>query len=403
MQPDQKIITNSPLVEVEADESAEARLRKASVLIIASAFAFFFAIVWANWAELEQVSRGTGQIIASSKTQVIQAPDGGVIEELNVREGDLVSKGQVLAKLDHSRAEAAFKEIEAKRLGLMAQVSRLQAEVLQQPLKFDPDLNNYPELRKSQESLYSRRKQAINEELNALGSALELAEEELALNETLLATKDVSVVDVIRLRRQVTDLKGQIINRKNKYFQESQAELTKAQEELGSVSQAALQRMTSLEYTTLTAPVAGIVKNVRLTTTGAVLKTGDELLTIVPSDEDLIIEAKIKPQEIAFIQTGMPTNVKIDTYDYTMYGSLAGEVIYISADTLQEESRNGAETFYRVHVRTTGKQFSKSENESLTLLPGMTSTIEVKTGTTTVLDYLLKPVVKTIGRSLGER
>ena len=119
MQPDQKIITNSPLVEVEADESAEARLRKASVLIIASAFAFFFAIAWANWAELEQVSRGTGQIIASSKTQVIQAPDGGVIEELNVREGDLVSKGQVLAKLDHSRAEAAFKEIEAKRLGLL--------------------------------------------------------------------------------------------------------------------------------------------------------------------------------------------------------------------------------------------------------------------------------------------
>ncbi|HEX4878827.1 MAG TPA: HlyD family efflux transporter periplasmic adaptor subunit [Limnobacter sp.] len=395
--------TQAPLIEVEADLATHQRLRQISRLIVASSLAFVLLVMWANWAELEQVSRGAGQIIASSKTQIIQAPDGGVIEDLMVREGDQVVKGQTLAKLDHSRAEAAFREIESKRLGLLAQIDRLKAEALQQPLVFDPVLDAYPEITKSQASLFARRKQAINEEIGVLASALTLAEEELALNELLLKSQDVSVVDVIRLRRQVTDLKGQIINRKNRYFQESQAELTKAQEEFASISQTAKQRQTSLDYTTLTAPVSGVIKNVRLTTTGGVLKAGDELLTIVPSDEDLIIEAKIKPQEIAFIKTGLPANVKIDTYDYTVYGSLSGVVTYISADTLQEETRGNAETFYRVHVRTTGKQFSKFDDTALTLLPGMTASIEVKTGTSTVLDYLFKPIVKTLGSSLGER
>lgn len=395
--------TQGPLIEVDADTEAEGRLHRSSRLVIASAFAFAFTVAWAYWAELDQVSRGTGQIVASSKTQVIQAPDAGVIEELLVREGDAVSKGQVLAKLDSLRAEAAFQETESKRLSLKAQVSRLQAEVLQQPLRFDSELAAFPDLRFAQESLFNRRRQAIDQELSALKSTLALAEQELSLNEKLLKDNDISLVEVIRLKRQVADLNAQMVNRRNRYFQDSQAELTKLQDELAAITQSSIQRKTSLEYTSLVAPVAGIVKNVRLTTQGAVLRAGDELLTIVPSDEDLIIEAKVKPQEIAFIEVGMPTSVKIDTYDFTVYGTLSGEIIYISADTLQEDSKTGAESFYRVHVKTTGKQFSKSAGASLNLLPGMTATVEVKTGSTTVLDYLLKPVVKTVSGSLGER
>ncbi|MFN4329194.1 MAG: HlyD family type I secretion periplasmic adaptor subunit [Limnobacter sp.] len=368
--------------------------------------AMVILVTWAAFAEIDQVTRGSGQIIASSKTQTIQAPDGGVVEELNVREGDVVKPNQILAKLDTSKVEAAFKEAEAKRAALSATVVRLKAEVLNLPLgAFPPLLKDYPDIVQAQRLLFQRRQTAVNQEVGALNRTLALATKELDLNKSLLSTGDVSLTEVIRLERQISEIQAQITNRKNKYFQDSQAELAKAEEDLAAIEQTSAQRRASLDYTVLTAPVGGVVKNVRFTTRGAVLRAGDELLTIVPADNELIVEAKIKPSEIAFIKRGLPAKVKIDAYDYTIYGTLDGEVVYISADTLTEEGNRNAEqqTYYRVHVRTDGRTFKNRPNEQLDLIPGMTATVEVKTGNNTVLKYLIKPMVKTLNESLGER
>jgi adhesin transport system membrane fusion protein len=255
--------------------------------------------------------------------------------------------------------------------------------------------------------LYQRRRSAVDEEIEALRASQAITREELAMNESLLKTGDVSQTEVLRLRRQLTEMQGQITNRRNKYFQDAQAELAKAEEDLAGIQEASNQRKASLEYTTLTASLGGVVKNVRFTTQGAVLRPGDELLTIVPADEALIVEAKIKPSEIAFIKKGLPATVKLDAYDYTVFGTLEGEVIYISADTLQEENnRNTApdqQAYYRVHVQTKGRTFKNRPEEQLALIPGMTATVELQTGTNTVLKYLLKPVVKTLNQSLSER
>lgn len=376
-------------------------------LVWAALLTLGVAIGWASVAELDQVTRGNGQIISSSKTQVIQAPDGGVIADLLVREGDVVKANQVLAYLDPAKVEAAFKETEAKRNSLRATVARLRAEVLNQPLNLPADLRQYPEIITAQTSLYQRRRSALEEELNTLSESLSITREELAMNEGLLASGDVSKTEVLRLRRQATDIQGQLTNRRNKYFQDAQAELAKAEEDLATVQEASNQRRASLQYTTLTAPVAGVVKNVRFTTRGAVLRPGDELLTIVPADEALLIEAKVRPSDIAFVKKGMDANVKLDAYDYTLYGSLEGKVVYISADTLVEETNRAAtpdqQTYYRVHVLTQDRKFRNRPDEQLDLIPGMTATVELKTGKNTVLKYLLKPVVKTIDQSLSER
>lgn len=361
---------------------------------------------WAGFAELDQVTRGSGSIIASQKTQVVQSPDGGVIEELLVKEGDVVKADQVLAKLDQGKVGASLGEVIAKQYSLQAAIVRLNAEILETPIKFPEGLQAYPEIIEAQTRLYQRRKQALNEETGSLAKSLRLAEEELALNENLLATGDVSRTEVIRLRRQANDLQSQISNKRNKFFQDAQTELAKAEDELASVSQTVNQRQAALAYTNLTAPVSGVVRNVRFTTKGAVLRAGDELLTIVPTADSLIVEAKVRPADIAFIKKGMPANIKIDAYDYAVFGTLNGEVIYISADTLTDENaKAGSEnaTYYRVHVETKDRTFKKRPNETLELIPGMTSTVEIKTGKNNVLRYLFKPLIKTVDQSFGER
>jgi len=206
----------------------------------------------------------------------------------------------------------------------------------------------------------------------------------------------------------VADLQGQITNRRNKYFQESQEELVKSEEELASAQQTLTQRREQLGYTEVRAPMDGVVRNVRLTTRGGVARPGEEIMQIVPVDDDLLFEAKVRPSDIAFIKPGLPSTVKLDAYDYTIYGALSGEVTYISADTLNEEAKAGDQPYYRVHVKTRGRDLpgakeGRRTGERIEITPGMTATIEIKTGSNTVLRYITKPVTKTLAQSLGER
>lgn len=358
---------------------------------------------WANWAVIDQITRAPGVVIASSRTQVIQSMDGGTIDRLYVKEGDIVEADQVLVRFDKTRVQAAYLESQAKLMGLTATVTRLQSEVLETPLLFPPEVLQYPLFVNAQTQLHTKRQSAIREELQSLQGLVDLAEKELDMTSPLLKSGDVSFTEVLRLQRQVADLKAQMTNKKNRYFQDAQAELSKAQEDLAGVQQNLAQRQNQLDLTELRAPLRGVVKNVRITTQGGVVRAGEEVMQIVPLEDDLVVQAKVSPSDIAFMKIGKVATIKIDSYDYTIYGDLQGKLTYISADTLTEDLKQGELPYFRVMVRTDGRRFSSRPDEQLDIQPGMTASVEIKMGERSVLSYLLKPVVKTMSESLGER
>lgn len=376
---------------------------RGSLVIWISLLALLCFFVWASQAELEQITRAPGQIIASGRTQVIQASDGGVLQALMVKEGDTVERGQILALLDRQKLRAAYQETRSRELALRATVARLQAEVVGSEPTFAAENEGYPQFRANQLALLQKRRASINEETASLRKLLELAQRELAMTAPLVNTGDVSQADVLKLERQVADLQAQITNRQNKYLQDTQADLSRAEEELAGVQQMLAQRADLLSRTELRAPMRGVVKNIRMTTIGGTLKPTEELMQIVPIENELLVEARIRPTDIAFIHTGQTASVKIDAYDYTLYGWLEGKVSYLSPDTLTEDLRQGEQAYYRMQVRADDKRFAKKAREAIQLQPGMTVTVEVKTGKNTVLRYLAKPIVKTMREAMVEK
>lgn len=371
--------------------------------IWASLFALLAFLLWAWQAELDQITRATGQIIASGRTQVIQASDGGVLSELRVKEGDRVEQGQLLARLDANKLRAAYDETRSRELALRATVARLRAELSGGEPAFTAELSHYPQFRDNQQALLEKRRASISEESASLQKMLDLAMRELAMSMPLVETGDVSQADVLRLERQVADLQAQITNRNNKYLQDTQTELSRAEEELAGVKQLLAQRADMLSRTELRAPMQGVVKNIRMTTLGGTLKPTEELMQIVPLQNDLIVEARVKPADIAFVKIGQPASVKVDAYDYTIYGWLDGEVSYLSPDTLTDDLRQGEQAYYRLQVRSEGQHFRARPGQTIDLQPGMTVIVEVKTGSNTVLRYLAKPVVKTLREAMVEK
>lgn len=369
---------------------------------IAVTLALFLA--WAAWAEIDQITRASGKVIPSSRNQVIQVMEQAMVDEITVREGDLVRRGQVLMRLDKVRAEAAWKENWAKIVALKAAVARLTAEVLDRRPEFPPEVAEYPEILTNQRLLLQKRQAVLREDLAALEETLGLVNAELELMQPLLATGDVSKVEILRLQRQRAELRGKIAMRKNKYLEDAQAELAKAQEGLEPLLQQLAQHSKLIENTEIVAPMDGIVRNIRITTRGGVARAGEEVMQIVPVDDEFLIEAKVRPADIAFVKTGLPATVKFDAWDYTIYGSFSGQVSYISADTLNEETRSAnEEPAYRVQVKLQGKDLVGLGPEPVKIQPGMTATVEIRTGGNTVLNFLTKPVTKTLHESLGER
>jgi len=371
-------------------------LRSVSVGLIAF-------IIWAWLFKIDQTTRVQGSVIASSHSQNIQTMEGGVLERLLVREGSQVQKGELLAVVGETKVEAAYKEVEARSLALKAQIARLLSEVLGVALIFPDDVKNTPELVSTEKLLFEKRQTAIHQELSSLKQSLKLAQEELDMNEPLLQSGDVSKSDVIRLKRQVVDIQTQISTKQNKYFQDAQSDLAKAQEDLDSLSQNLAQKRDALEHTKIKASMAGIVKNIRFTTIGAVLKPTDELLQIVPAGDDLLIEVKIRPQDIGHVKHGDNAIIKIDAYDYTIYGTLKGELVYISPDTIDENLKPNEQPYYKARIKTVGHNLNGQNGQIISIQPGMTTTVEIITGRNTVLKYLLKPLIKTLDESMNER
>lgn len=358
---------------------------------------------WSTVAKIDQVTRAPGQVIAAARTQVIQAPDGGVIKTIDVKEGDSVSKGQVLATLERSRAQAAVDDTAAKVAALRITVTRLEAEVYGHALAFSPDLQAYKDYVRNQTALYNKRRTAIQEDVASLEKMLGLARQELALNAKLEATGDVSQADILRLRRTVADIEAQIANKRNKYFQDSQAELTKAQEELNTQEEQLRDRRQMLEHTELVAPTDGLVKNIFFTTVGGVLRPGETMMELVPTSSDLVVEAKVSTADIAYVLVGQSAKVKLDAYDYSIFGAMNGEVSYISPDTLEENTAQGKKPYYRALVLIREAEFKSRNTENIDIRPGMTANIDIKARERTVFSYLTKPVTKTLGQAFGER
>jgi len=271
------------------------------------------------------------------------------------------------------------------------------------PLKFSPDLQLFGDYIRNQTDLYNRRQKAFNEDIGSLQRMLQIAERELQINSQLVTTGDVSVAEVLRLQRGAADINAQITNRRNKYFQDTQTEMTKAQEDLNTQQELLRDRSQVLEHTELLAPTNGIVNSIRATTLGAVLKAGDTVMEISPTGGDLIAEAKVSPADIAFIEVGQTAFVKLDAYDSAIFGSLTGKVVYVSPDSLTEETRQGPSSYYRVHVLVKEADFRNSESHEIRMRPGLTATVEIKARERTVLSYLTKPITKTLSNSLGER
>lgn len=379
--------------------------RPAMMIVLLTAILVFGSIAWSVWAKLDQITRAPGQVIPSDRVQVLQSSDGGQIKQILVREGDKVRAGQVLVTLDTAKVSAGVAETRGKVAALQTTLARVQAELFDRPLAFPPETRGYPEFVENQRRLYNKRRSALAGEVAAVEKQAALARQELNLNEPLVKSGDVSRSELLRMARSVSDLDSQAIIRRDRYLQELQAEFTRTQEELVTAQQQLAQRNSILSDTEIRSPVNGIVKNIRLTTIGGVLRAGDEVMQIVPTGEALIVEGKVAPADIAFVRVGQGATVKFDAYDSAIYGTGAGRVTFVSPDTISEPRPGGGEqTYYRVHLKAdTRAMRSPNAGDKVEIQPGMTVTVEIKTGENTVFRYLTKPLLKTVSQSLGER
>lgn len=372
----------------EADDAKVVR----STRLIWWVLAVFLGLgVWAYFAELVEVSSGSGKVIPSSREQVIQSLEGGILATLNVREGDIVEAGQVLAQLDPTQSESSVDETAARYRAALARVSRLEAEVNEETLSFPEELNAYPALLARERLLYSTRTRALESSLSGIEETLAIVREELGLTRSLVQVGAASNVEVLRLRRQESELKLQAADVRSEYFVLAREELSKARADVEAFSSVVRGRSDTLTRLTMRSPVRGVVKDVEVTTTGGVIPPNGRLMTIVPLDDQLLIEARISPRDIAFIHPGQSASVKITAYDYSTYGGMEGEVVTISPDTVQDEA-DPTVFYYRVFVRTERDSLENDAGTQFAIVPGMIATVDIRTGSKTVFDYLIKPM-----------
>ncbi|TNH04778.1 HlyD family type I secretion periplasmic adaptor subunit [Testudinibacter sp. TR-2022] len=374
-------------------------------IILLFAFLVVF-VIWSYNSTLEEVTRGQGSIIPSSREQVIQSLDPGILSEMMVKEGDLVEKGQVLLKLDDTRSSAGLRESQAKVQNLAAVVTRLEAEAYNRELKFADDTSQ--ELIERETAVYNSHKQALKESINSLSESKTLLDREIAMTTPMVAKGAVSEVEVLRMRRQSSELQLQIVERQNKYVTDANSELVRVQSELQQARENMAMRADPVERSLIRSPLKGIVKNIRVNTIGGVISAGQDIMEIVPVEEKLVVEAYISPRDVAYVRPGMKALVKLSAYDYAIYGGLDGIVTLLSPDTLHDQKRpsdlklNANEAYYRVLVTTESSTLTDKNGEELPIIPGMIATIDIKTGEKTVFQYLIKPITR-MKQALQER
>ena len=404
---------------------------------------FVFLMLWANFAVIDEVTKGDGKAIPSSKIQKIQNLEGGIVSELFVKEGQIVEAGAPLIRLDDTRFASNVGETEADRLSMLLRVERLSAEVDDRPLNFPEDvLKAVPGQAKSEESLYISRRQQLHDEIGGLQEQLiqrqqELREfsskqaqyrqqlglqrQEINMSEPLVAQGAVSPVEVLRLKRAEVETRGQLdattlaipraesaikeVQRKidetrGKFRSEALTQLNEARTDLNKAQATGKALEDRVSRTLVTSPVRGIVNKLLVNTIGGVIQPGSDLVEIVPLDDTLLVEAKIRPQDIAFLHPGQEAIVKFTAYDYTIYGGLKAQLEQIGADTITDEDKKT--TYYIIKVRTERSHLGTDE-KPLLIIPGMVASVDIITGKKSVLSYLLKPIIRARAEALHER
>lgn len=371
----------------------EPPLPKSSVIIWIIGIGLLVLLSWAWLFKLEEVSTGTGKIIPSSKEQVIQSLDGGILTKLNVKEGEIVERGQVLAQLDPTRFESNVGESESLLVSSRATSARLRAEVTGAPLVFPEEVLKYPKLVKEETALYQSRHANLQESVAGLEQALLLVQQELEMTAPLVAKGAASEVEVLRLKREANDLRNQMNDIRNQYYVNAREELSKANTDVETQQQVVRGKSDTLSRTVFKSPVRGVVKEIDVMTLGGVIPQNGKLMTIVPLDEKLLVEARISPRDIAFIRPDQEALVKITAYDYSIYGGLNGKVAMISPDTLRDEVKQD-QFYYRVYIRTDSDKLSNNAGQEFNITPRMVATVDIRIGSKTVMDYLIKPFNK---------
>lgn len=358
-------------------------------------------IAWATFAILDEVTVGTGKITPSTHAQVIESLDGGIVSALMVKEGDIVERGQMLARLDPTRFQSNYGEAAARVRALRASSERLRSELTSEPLRFSAESMREPDLVARERQLYESRRRNLNETVANLQKTHQLVMSELRMTQPLVAKGAASDVEVIRLQRQATELKGKIDEARNQFAVRAREEQVKNNADLDAQLQVMAGKADQLDRAVLNSPVRGIVKDVQINTVGGVVQPGGKLMEIVPLEDQLLVETRINPRDIAYIRPGLPATVKVTAYDSSIYGDLKGTVEVVSPDTLQDEVRRD-QFYYRVYVRTQSAELKNRSGKSFPILPGMIANVEIKTGQKSVMDYLIKPLNK-LNEALRER
>ncbi|NIE71208.1 secretion protein HlyD [Pantoea sp. ICBG 1758] len=362
-------------------------------LIVISAALMLVALIWAWFGVLDEVSTGTGKVIPSSREQVLQSLEGGILTELYVHEGDQVQAGEVVARLDPTRSQSSVGESAARYRAALAAASRLRAEVNDTRLTFPDELRGWPDLIAAETRLYNTKRAQLNDATKQFNASLALANRELAITQRLAKSGAASNVEVLRLQREKSDLELKLTDMRSQYYVQAREELAKASAEADSLAEVIKGREDTVTRLTIRAPMRGIVKNIKVSTVGGVVPPNGELMNIVPLNDRLLVEARLSPRDIAFIHPGQRAVVKISAYDYAIYGGLNGVVESISPDTIQDEVKPEI-YYYRVFIRTDNDYVQNKAGRRFSITPGMVSTVDIKTGEKTVMDYLVKPFNK---------
>ena len=378
-------------------------------------------LTWAHFAVLDEVKRGNGRVVPSRQMQVVQSLEGGIVGDILIREGDIVQQGQSLMRIDDTKFAAEFGEIRERRAAMAARVARLEAEARgRTEITFPDEVDKVvPAAVATEASVFKMRAQKValdidvlNQQVSRLTGSLKLLEREQTLTRKLYEQKVVPEIEMLRLDRQATEMKGQLAEAQSKianitasFRSQADEDLAKSRGDLAVLDENIKSAQDRVRRTDLKAPVHGIVNKLNVSTIGAVVQPGANLMDIVPLDDTLLVEGRVRPQDIAFIRPDQDAVVKVSAYDSSVYGSLKGKVERISADTIVDdkaERTERQETFYRVMVRTE-KNHLGTEQHPLPIIPGMVTTVEVLTGEKSVLDYIIKPARLLRDEALRER
>ncbi|MEH6775044.1 MAG: HlyD family efflux transporter periplasmic adaptor subunit [Cereibacter changlensis] len=368
-----------------------AALRRARWTIRLVFLSVAVAVGWAAMAQIDQITRGDGRVVPLRRMQTIQSLEGGILLELSVTEGDIVRQGQIIATLDPTRSRAAFMAAQSEIDALDAEVARLEAEVLEQPtLDFgaEPSETQRTELR-----LFKARRTRLVASLAALEDERASVQEQLDITGPLADRGSISRMDMLQLRQTLAELDGRINEARNGYVQDAYRDLAERRARLATLQQEVVRTEDELRRTVVRSPVEGRINNISITTLGGVVQPGEAIMEITPIDDQLLIETKILPRDVAFIAPEMPASVKITAYDFAVYGDLRGVVTQISEDTVEEDTPTGKQDFYRVMVQTE-RSYLERFGEEFPIRPGMVAQVDIESGEQSILSYLTRPLLR---------